>query len=464
MTDPATRRNSLSQYPDAWASNRQDQFSLIPDVRYAAQDPDDTATYHLQGRIALKRNAGKIVFATITGFENTPSQIQVFLSPQHTTPENVERFKKHIHIGDIAFFTGHTGLSTTGEPTLFVSEWELDAKCLHDLPRLLHNKDTGDVTVSLNKETTSGDPVKHLLTNSAHRQRTQARFRMIQQVRDHFRGLGFLEVDTPTLNENAGGASAERFSTQSKHGKDLYLRVASELHLKRLVIGGYGPVFEIGKNYRNEGSDRTHIPEFMALEAYLPGSNYRAMMEVTSGLLRDLLPNDEALERIQVTSFYDALEEAGVSTLPDYDNIMAFAEQKGLLYEGMDLHAEEENLYDSYMEHLFDKHVVPTFAAGQWQYIIDYPPGPTPLARAREGVAEKWDLYYGNMEIATAYTENTNPITQAKTLPDDQDFVRDLGYGLPSTGGLGIGLDRLAMVVTGSERINDVLAFSGGTL
>lgn len=419
----------------------------------------DDAEVTLMGRVVLKRNAGKIVFATIRGLDRGEHLLQVFLNPQNIAAEQVSHFKENVHIGDILYVTGRLGYSSTHELTLHVFSWEMASKALNPVPKMTKNPETGELEHSLNKQTQHDDPVLHLMTSKDHRNSITVRAVMIRAIRRYFEDTGFLEVDTPVLSTHAGGASAAKFTTESNAlGDFLYLRIAPELYLKRLVIGGMGNVFELGKNFRNEGIDSTHSPEFMALEAYKLNSDYLDQLQVTIGAIRAAWLGfaDCPVDELVVVKFFDALNaelgEHNVQVSPNSDPAKVRDIFRSLRLE---VPSAEKSLGEL-LEDLFDELVVPAIRNAV-VCVMDMPTDTSPLAYPNgDGTSQKWDLYIGGLEIATAYTENTDPLLQAETLTEDMDFVHDVQYGLPPLGGLGIGIDRLAMILTGSQHINGI--------
>lgn len=428
--------------------------------RLAAERTDDTANTHqdnpvtIAARVILKRNAGKIVFATVRSVDRDGAVLQVLLAPQTMEPEQIALFKENVHIGDVLYISGYPGYSSTNELTLMVTEFTMAAKALNAIPKAAKNPETNEFEHALNKETVHEHPVLHLLTSPEHRNRMVVRSRIVRAIRTYFEAQGFLEVDTPVLSSHAGGAAAEKFSTDSRaRGQELFLRIAPELYLKRLVIGGMGNVFEIGKNFRNEGVDRTHSPEFMALESYMLHSDYMEQLQLTIGLIQHICgENESPVDSVAIVRFFDVLNghlPEGVTIEPtdSAEQVTAVAQSVGVEVKGT---AAEQ------MEDLFDALVVPEFGSAAVA-VVDYPTGTTPLAYPNgDGTSQKWDLYLGGMEVATAYTENTDPLVQAESLPNDQDFVNDVMYGMPPMGGLGIGIDRLIMILLGVEHINAV--------
>lgn len=415
----------------------------------------------IAGRVVLKRNAGRIVFATLRSLDRDAQLLQAFLAPQNMGEESISFFKQGVHLGDILYVRGRLGYSNTHELTLHVTSWEMATKSLNPTPKVIKNPQTGQLDHDLNKESIHESPVLHMLTSSEHRQNIIMRSAMIQQIRSYLGSSLYLEVETPMLSTRAGGAAAAKFSTVSNYRhQNLYLRIATELYLKRLVIGGMGNVFEIGKNFRNEGIDRTHSPEFTALEAYTLHSDYLDQMRLVKEIINAAWMNfgNNPMDAYSTVSFYTALSQGLVRRGLPSVSPQSTQEEVMSIYQALNLEPAQGASKDRLTEDLFDEVALPDLHGTV--FVMDYPTGTTPLAMANgDGTSQKWDLYIEGMEIATAYTENTDPIVQEANLPDDEDFVNDLRYGMPPLGGLGIGLDRLAMVLTGAGHINSVSAF-----
>ena len=402
-------------------------------------------------RVLAKRNAGKIVFTTLADAHDGNFTIQGLVAPQNDMSlESIQDFKSTVHIGDVLSIYGFLSYSNTGERTLMVRGYKIASKCINPFPKMVRD-DQGKFSHVLQDETIHHDPTLHLLLSPAHRENVIQRSRIVSRVRGYYSAEGYTEVETPILSHNEGGAEARNFQTRSEAlNTTLNLRIATELYLKRLIIGGVGNVFELGKNFRNEGIDRTHSPEFTSLEAYAIGENYEDMLLGFERLMDRLIPDSIwAWNRLD---FFEALSKAlGVdvdSTTPTSE-VIRYA------------HALGAEVPDSAsVEDVFDTLVIPTFADDALTVISDYPRESTPLAADHEtlpGVCQKWDAYAGTMEIATGYTENTNARQIAELMPEDPGFIHDMGYGLPPLAGIGIGIDRIVMAVCGLSDIRDTL-------
>ena len=462
--------------PPRLRRNDQERVRLghVEELRAEGIDPWPAATAahaggsSLTGRVRRVRDHGGVVFADISS-ECAPggSTTQVLLEAAHGCRHRT--FARLVDIGDLVGFTGSTGRSRSGEPTLVVQSWQMLAKSLHPMPPPATSRGT-EATL---------DRVALL----------RHRSNVIRAIRTLLHEQGYLEVETPILHAVHGGATARPFRTRSTaYGTDLSLRIAPELYLKRLLVAGMGPVFELGRNFRNEGVDATHNPEFTSLEVYLPGGDYLQMRLLAEEIVRvaartvhgdDVLPLPDQGGEPRLTDvsaewplvpMLEALEHAlgrPVSLDMDYDAALGLAREAGIAVRpGAGIGDLLEELYGKLVEAAT---TTPVFYA-------DFPQETSPLTRPHRmspGLVERWDLVAAGMEIGTAYTELTDPIDQRDRLSHqsmraaagdveameiDEAFLHDLELGMPPTGGLGIGIDRLVMLVTGTP-IRSVLSF-----
>jgi len=474
--------------PPRLRRNDQERVRLVHVAELRAQgiDPWPTASSavaragqtSLAGRVRRVRDHGGVVFADVSA-ECGPDRVttQVLLDAAGACRHRT--FARLVDIGDLVRFTGTMGQSRSDEESLVVERWEMLAKSLHPMPQ--------PVTTSV---TTSGWDGAALDRVSLLRHRSN----VIRAVRTLLHERGYLEVETPILHAVHGGATARPFRTRSTaYGTDLSLRIAPELYLKRLLVAGMGPVFELGRNFRNEGVDASHNPEFTSLEAYLPGGDYLQMRLLAEEIVRvaaravhgsDVLPlpgrdgdgADRALRLTDVSaewSFVPMLEalerELGrpVSLDMDYDEAFTLARSAGVV-------ARPGAGIGDLLEELYGKLVEPTTTMPV--FYADFPQETSPLTRPHRmspGLVERWDLVAAGMEIGTAYTELTDPIDQrdrltrqsmraaagdVEAMEVDEAFLHDLELGMPPAGGIGIGIDRLVMLVTGTP-IRSVLSF-----
>jgi lysyl-tRNA synthetase class 2 len=387
-------------------------------------------------------------------------------------------FRRLVDVGDLVLLEGTAGHSRTGTPSLLVSSWQVLAKSLHPIP-FDHLNGRGSRLPNRSLE---------LLVHPELRQPLRARAAVLASLRRTLGGQGFLEVETPILHTVHGGASARPFTTASNaYGLELSLRIAPELYLKQLLVGGLGPVFEIGRSFRNEGADATHNPEFTSLEAYLPYADYTTMRQLTELLVKEAATavHGRPLLRLRggpdgdltdvsapwpAVPFLEALSAAlgtpvGLDT--DYDQLLALARLHHVpVRTGTGPGALLEALYARLVE---ARTTAPTF-------YTDFPEETSPLTaghRSHPGLVERWDLVVSGMEIATAYSELTNPLEQRRRLTAqawkaahgdeeamevDEAFLSALELGMAPCGGLGLGVDRLLMLLT-ADSIKEVLTF-----
>ncbi len=424
------------------------------------------------GRLMAKRGTGKTMFAPL---QDGAGGIQVYFRRDDLGEERFEVARRLLDIGDLVGVSGTLFRTRTGELTIHVGDFSLLAKSLRPLPEKYH-----DIGVELKSRRRHLD----LIMNPESRERFRRRSRIIAALRDFFAAEGFLEVETPVLQPLYGGASARPFTTWH-HALDrrLYLRIADELYLKRLIVGGLERVFEIAKDFRNEGMDRTHNPEFTMLEAYAAYWDYTDMLDLTERLLRELarrFGREGHLEYGGATidceapfarlRFMDALEERVGPGLreADRDGTAALARRHGLA-------VGEELGRDRILDALFSELVEPELV--QPTFVMDHPRELSPLAKAHRsepGLAERFELFVAGFELVNSFSELNDPEEQRRRFVEqkallargdeeaqvlDEDFLETLEVGMPPTGGLGLGVDRLVMLLTDSRSIRDVLLF-----
>jgi lysyl-tRNA synthetase class 2 len=430
--------------------------------------PTDTAsgdTAAVTGRVIFLRNTGKLCFATLRDGDGT--ELQAMLSLDRVGAQRLEDWKRQVDLGDHVGITGEVITSRRGELSVLAETWALTAKALRPLP-VAHKP--------LSEEARVRQRYVDLIVRPQARQTVRTRAAAVRALRDSLHARGFLEVETPMLQLLHGGAAARPFVTHSNAlDTDLYLRIAPELFLKRAVVGGIDKVFEINRNFRNEGIDSSHSPEFAMLEAYEAYGDYDTMARLTRELVQEAAvavagshvvthadgsEHDLGGEWNSVTlygSLSAALGEEVTVTTP-MATLVRYAEKVGLAVDpkwGPGKLAEE----------LFEELVVPGLQAPT--FVRDYPEETSPLTRAHRdqpGLAEKWDLYILGFELATAYSELVDPVVQRERLQAqarlaargddeamalDEDFLRAMEYGMPPAGGMGMGIDRLLMALTG---------------
>jgi len=440
----------------------------IEQVRAAYPDLEiDVATgdkVSIAGRVMFQRNTGKLCFATLQA--GGGERIQAMLSLDKVGEERLEQFKELIDLGDHLFVVGEVITSKRGELSILVDEWQIAAKTIRPLPNL-HNE--------LGEEYRVRHRYIDLIVRDRAREVVQIRAQVMKSLRKTFDTERFIEVETPMLQTMHGGASARPFKTHSNaFDTELFLRIAPELFLKRAVVGGIDRVYEINRNFRNEGADRTHSPEFAMLESYEAYGDYNTMANLTQKLIQnaamdvfgthvvaldDGTENDLSGAWDRISMFESLSAAAGVEITPEtpIDVLKKLAKSVEIEIE----HPQHGKYVEELWEHFVKNDLVkPTF-------VIDFPVDTSPLTRnhrSRAGVAEKWDLYIRGYEQATGYSELVDPVIQRQRFVEqvtlaaagdpeamklDEDFLTALEYGMPPSGGMGMGIDRLLMSLTG---------------
>jgi lysyl-tRNA synthetase class 2 len=418
----------------------------------------------IAGRIVFLRNTGKLCFATLQA--GSGERIQAMLSLDKVGEERLQEWKDLVDLGDHVFVSGEVITSKRGELSILADEWLMAAKTIRPLPNL-HN--------DLGEEFRVRHRYIDLIVRDRAREVVKIRSKVMQSLRRTFDEEAFLEVETPMLQTIHGGASARPFKTHSNaFDTELFLRIAPELFLKRAVVGGIDRVYEINRNFRNEGADRTHSPEFAMLEAYQAYGDYNSIADLTQKLIQNAAMDVFGTHQVVLEdgtindlggnwpriSMYESLSEAaGVTITPQ----TPMADLKKLAASvGIEI---EHPLAGKYVEELWEHFVKgdlvnPTF-------VIDFPVDTSPLTRdhrSKSGVVEKWDLYIRGYEQATGYSELVDPVIQRARFVEqvtlaasgdpeamklDEDFLKALEFGMPPSGGMGMGIDRLLMSLTG---------------
>lgn len=428
----------------------------------------------ITGRVKFLRLMGKAAFAKI---EDEKGVLQIYYSKNDLGDEAFTVAKKHIEVGDIVEVSGFPFITKTGELTLHALELNLLTKSIIPLPEKYHGL--------TDKELRYRHRYVDLIMNREVKDVFMLRSKIVSLVRGFFEEIGFLEVETPMMHPIAGGANARPFVTHH-NALDVqrFLRIAPELYLKRLIVGGFEAVFEINRNFRNEGMDHSHNPEFTMVEFYKAYGTYTELMDLTEKLFNRLfekleLPKQLPYDDLEINfgspfkriKYVDAIVEIGGidrDTATDKEKAHAFLKQNGIeIHKDFSLGHMQAELFDNFVE---EKLINPTF-------ITDFPITISPLARRSDenpDIAERFELFIARKEIANGFNELNDPIDQygrfkaqveAKELGDDEacemdeDFVRALGYGMPPTAGEGIGIDRLVMVLTNQHSIRDVILF-----
>ena len=433
--------------------------------------PVDTATGEhvgVTGRVIFVRNTGKLCFATLR--EGDGTELQAMLSLDRVGAEALESWKRLVDLGDIVAVEGEVITSKRGELSVLAGRWEMVAKALRPLP-VSHKP--------MSEEARVRQRYVDLIMRPQARETVRTRATVVRALRESFQRRGFVEVETPMLQLLHGGAAARPFVTHANAlDIDLYLRIAPELYLKRCVVGGIERVFEINRNFRNEGLDSSHSPEFAMLESYEAYGDYNTIGTLTRELIQEAVyaisgshvvrhqdgtEFDVGGEWQQVTLF-DALSEAlgeEVTVATPMATLLRYADKYDVAADPIVGHLGPGKL----AEELFEALVVPKLRAPT--FVRDYPEETSPLVRAHRtepGLTEKWDLYVLGFELATGYSELVDPVVQrerfvaqsllaAKGDPDamrlDEDYLRAMEHGMPPMGGMGMGIDRLMMALTG---------------
>ena len=445
-----------------------------------ALDADDQESVSVSGRILRIRDYGGVLFSQLRDWSG---EMQVLLDNSRLEHGRTADFTAAIDLGDLVEMTGHMGYSKNGTRSLIVSDWRMIGKCLRPLP----NKWKGLTDPEARLRTRYVD----LAVNPESRELLKARSSVLRSVRETLFAKGFIEVETPILQQIHGGATARPFVTHiNTYDMDLFLRIAPELYLKRLCVGGVERVFELGRAFRNEGVDFSHNPEFTLLEAYQAHADYKVWIDVSRELIQNaaqaahgeqivMRPHTDGDDRLEpvdisgvwpVKTVHDALSEAlGEHIDPDTPlaALRKLSDAAHIPYRAQwDAGAVVLELYEHLVE---DRTERPTF-------YIDFPTSVSPLTRphrSRRGVAERWDLVAWGIELGTAYSELTDPVEQRRRLQEqsllaaggdpeamelDEDFLNAMEYAMPPTGGLGMGIDRLVMLISGRS-IRETLPF-----
>jgi len=437
------------------------------------------------GRIMGMRVMGKASFAEL---QDETGRIQIYVNRDELCPEDDHTlyntvFKRLLDIGDIIGVKGHVFITKMGEVSILAKEMTLLSKSLHPLP-IVKEKEGQLYDAFTDPEMRYRQRYVDLIVNPHVREVFTKRTTVINTMRQVFNEKGFLEVETPILQPIPGGAAARPFITHHNAlGIPLYLRIANELYLKRLIVGGYNGVYEFAKDFRNEGMDRTHNPEFTVMEIYVAYKDYFWMMCFVEQTLEKVAIAVNGTTKVQYgnneldfkapyprISMYDAIKQYTGHDISDMDEHL-LRELCHTLQIKTDKSMGKGKLIDAIFGEKCEHHFIqPTF-------IIDYPEEMSPLTkkhRSIEGLTERFELIVNGKEICNAYSELNDPIDQLERFKAqlalsergdheamfiDHDFVRALEYGMPPTSGLGIGIDRLTMMLTNSPSIQDVLFF-----
>jgi lysyl-tRNA synthetase class 2 len=426
------------------------------------------------GRIYIVRNHGKTIFADL-GDES--GKIQLYIRKNDLGEEQFDLFNQYVERGDIVGVTGHVFRTKLGEITIWVDSFTLLSKAVCSLPEKFHG--LTDIEKRYRQRYVD------LIVNEESKQTFRSRSRIITLIRRYLDDNGFLEFETPILQPVYGGANARPFTTYHNFlDQKLFLRIAPELYLKRLVVGGFERVFEIARNFRNEGVDTDHNPEFTMVEIYWVYRDFRDMMELTENIITSIIQQIHGKLEIpfgEVTlnfnkpwkklSMEDAVKEIGGIDIFAHpvEELRRLAQQHKI--DNWEKPQSQREYLVAFFEGLVEEKLIqPTF-------IYDYPVENSPLAkrhREKEGFTERFELFIAGMEVGNGFSELNDPVDQKerfeaqdekRRLGDleaqmiDYDFINAIGYGMPPTGGVGIGIDRLVMLITNNNSIKEVILF-----
>lgn len=442
------------------------RFERSQNIRDILAEFKEGEIVRVAGRMMASRSHGKTIFADL---KDQMAKIQLYIGKNKIGDEPFEKFSE-LDIGDIIGIEGELFKTKTGEPTIKVSAFTLLSKSLRPLPEKWHG--LKDVEIRYRQR------YLDLIVNDEVRQVFQLRSKIISEIRRFLDQEGYLEVETPMMQHLAGGAVAKPFITHYEAlNTQMYLRIAPELYLKRLLVGGLEKVYEINRSFRNEGISRKHNPEFTMVEVYGAYLDYHDMMDLTEKLITGVMKKIFHKTHLQFPdgrevnltppwnrlTIIDAIKEYAGVDLANVESVSQKAREIGVEFEKEA--TDDEIINEIFESKVEEKLVQPTF-------ITDYPASLCPLAKTRQdnpAVAERFELFIHGQELANAYSELNDPELQLENFKKqvegknekevDWDYVRALEYGMPPAGGLGIGIDRLIMLLTGRDNIRDVILF-----
>jgi len=466
------RERGVTVYP--YTFERKDTVEEIRERFSTIGHEKSEETVSTAGRIYIVRQHGKTIFADLG---DSCGRIQLYLRKNDLGEEQFDLFRQYVDAGDIIGVVGHVFRTKMGEITIWVDRFELLTKSVCPLPEKFHGLK--------NVETRYRQRYLDLIMNDESRETFRARSRIISLLRQFLFDREFLEFETPTLQPIYGGANARPFTTyHNALDQKLYLRIAPELYLKRLIVGGFDKVFELAKNFRNEDIDTNHNPEFSMVEIYEAYRDYNDMMDLTEEIFAHLAKQVCGKTTVSYAghdldfarpwrrlSMEEAVREyAGIDIQAmSLEELRAFGLEHRV--EGCESATTRGEYLVLFFEHFGEEQLIqPTF-------IYDFPVENSPLAkkhRSKEGMTERFELFIAGMEMANGFSELNDPLDQKARLElqdakrrrgdleaqmIDYDFINALGYGMPPTGGVGIGIDRLVMLLTGKDSIKEVLLF-----
>jgi lysyl-tRNA synthetase class 2 len=464
------RALGIDPYPPRYKRSHTSQQSVELLIQAEQAGKAETEEVSVAGRIMANRLMGKVSFIDI---RDGSGKIQLFIS-KNELDEQSTALLKDLDIGDIIGAKGVVFRTRSNEPTVRAKTLTLLSKSLQPLPEKWHG--LSDVEIRFRQR------YLDLISNEEVKKTFRLRSQIISAVRRFLDNLGFIEVETPILQPEAGGAAAKPFTTHyNAIDRDLYMRIETELHLKRLIIGGFDKVYELGRIFRNEGVSFKHNPEFTSMESYEAYADYNDVMNrveaMVSSVAQEVLGTTSVKYGDNVIelkppwprlSFRDAItQHSGIDFVqyPNADLLRAKMREKGI---EVDSQKDWAHLVDDLLSTFVEpKLIQPTF-------LLDYPLSLSPLAKKKPGqerVVERFEAFVGGIEVANAFTELNDPLDQRERFEQqakerqgdkeavDEDFLLAMEYGMPPTGGLGVGIDRLVMILTGKQSIREVILF-----
>jgi len=482
------RELGVNPYPFEYEVTHHSADILENEDKFISEDDteDNSPRVSVAGRVMTQRIMGKASFFTIQDSQGT---IQIYIRRDDVGVEEYNKvFKKLVDIGDFVGIKGFVFKTRTGETTIHAEEFHFLGKTVRPLPtpKEVENEEGETVTYDAfsDKELRYRQRYVDLVVNTDVKKVFKQRTQMVQTMRDFMNDRGYMEVETPILQPVYGGAAARPFITHHNAlDMDLYLRIANELYLKRLIVGGFDGVYEFSKDFRNEGLSRFHNPEFTQVELYVAYKDYNWMMDFMEEMIEKVALELHGTTKVTVGEneidfkrpwpripMYEAIEkETG------YDLAGKSEDEIREIARDLSIHVEDEMGKGKLIDEIFGETVEPKLI--QPTFITDYPIEMSPLAkkhRSKEGVVERFEAICNGKEIANAFTELNDPVDQRERFEEqarlrtegdeeamtvDEDFLKAIEYGMPPTAGIGIGIDRLAMIMTNSDSIRDVLFF-----
>ncbi len=467
----------INPYPNRYPQTHTTQQAIAQleetEARETPQRGKETEPVSVAGRITAMRKMGKSSFLDV---RDVSGKIQLLLQNSNFNKDQQELFKD-LDIGDIIGVEGKLLRTRTGEPTIAVGEFTLLSKSLQPLPEKWHGLSDTDKRYR--------QRYVDLIANNEVKEVFKVRSRVIASIRQFLDKRGFIEVETPVLHSSAGGALAAPFVTHHNAlDQDLYLRIATELHLKRLIVGGFDKVYEIGRVFRNEGISTTHSPEYTLLESYEAYADYTDVMEMQEQMIYHICKQVLGTAEIkygnntidlkppwQRITLRDAVKEYGGIDYVSYPTAAGLREKM----RSLNMEADTNKNWAKLVDELLKTYVRPKLI--QPTIVFDYPASMSPLAKNKPGkerVVERFQAVAGGLEIDNAYSELNDPIEQRERFQEqmkdrhgdeeeqwtiDEDYLTALEYGMPPTGGLGVGIDRLVMLLTNQQSIREVILF-----